>query len=337
MRFSTDGFPEAERLDAFAEMFANQVANLNVRRLDDPERTPIQSLSAAAELGDVMMTDCAGTPIEFARSKKQVADGDDHITFLLNPKGAMRVIQNDAATGGVDPCLMLIDHTMQAQVQCSYDPLLPTHDHQGHRGFAFVVPRRALGQAVPNLEAYVGVPFEQKPIILGHLLQYSDTLIKICELGDDPSLHRAMGDHVFDLIVMLLGPTKDATHMASGRGLKAARLKAVLAFIERNLDHPGLNAQMIAGHYGISRRYVFQLIEENGETLSRYLLRRRLEKAAALSTDPAMRHSRISDIAYACGFNDLSNFSREFKRQYGESPRTFRIQRRPAPRPVVVQ
>ncbi len=136
-----------------------------------------------------------------------------------------------------------------------------------------------------------------------------------------------MGDHVFDLIALLLGPTKDAAHIASRRGLRAARLTGILAFIERNLDTPGLNSQMIASHYGISRRYVFQLMEENGETLSRHILRRRLDVAVAMSSDPVMEHMRVSDIAYACGFNDLSNFSREFKRRFGDSPRSFRAQK----------
>jgi AraC-like DNA-binding protein len=327
MRFSTEAFAATDRLEAFSEDFASQVANLNVRRLDEPGWAPFCSISAAADLGGVKMTDCAGSPIEFSRGKKQLADGDDHFTFVVNSKGSMRVLQKDAVISSREPCLMVIDHTLQAQVQCAYDQLLPANDHLNHRAFAFVVPRETLRYAVPNLEAYVGVPFQQKPVILEHLLQYSDGLIRTCERSNDAALSRAMGDHVFDLLVMLLGPTKDAAHLASHRGLKSARLHAILAFIERHLDAPGLNSQMIASHYGISRRYVFQLMEENGETLSRHVLRRRLEKAAAMSSNPVTEHMRISDIAYACGFNDLSNFSREFKRQFGDSPRSFRTQK----------
>jgi AraC-like DNA-binding protein len=40
--------------------------------------------------------------------------------------------------------------------------------------------------------------------------------------------------------------------------------------------------------------------------------------------DPAARQMRISDIAEACGFSDLSYFNRTFKRQFGEAPRLCR-------------
>lgn len=76
---------------------------------------------------------------------------------------------------------------------------------------------------------------------------------------------------------------------------------------------------MVAARAGITERYLQQLIEAHGETFSHRLLRLRLD-AAALAK-PAMR---ISEIAFACGFNDLSYFNRSFKKRFGESPRMHR-------------
>ncbi len=177
MRFSTDAFPEAERLEAFREEFACQVTSLSVSRLDDPERAPFRSVAATAQLGKVMMMDCSGTPTEFSRGHRQLADGDDGFTFLLNPKGSMRVIQNHNAIARVEPGLLVIDHARPVQAQCSYDQLLPTNGSYSHRGFAFVVQRSALRLAVPDIDAYVGAPFEERPIILEHLLRYSEGVI----------------------------------------------------------------------------------------------------------------------------------------------------------------
>jgi AraC-like DNA-binding protein len=57
-----------------------------------------------------------------------------------------------------------------------------------------------------------------------------------------------------------------------------------------------------------------------GVTPHQYLVRARLRHAARLlATD-----TPITDIAYAVGFGDLSNFIRTFNRAAGVSPRAFR-------------
>jgi len=52
-----------------------------------------------------------------------------------------------------------------------------------------------------------------------------------------------------------------------------------------------------------------------------YLSRVRIEKSKALLLNP---NSRISEAAFACGFQSMTNFNREFKRIVGRSPTQFR-------------
>ncbi|MBV9395786.1 MAG: helix-turn-helix transcriptional regulator [Methylobacteriaceae bacterium] len=58
-----------------------------------------------------------------------------------------------------------------------------------------------------------------------------------------------------------------------------------------------------------------------GVTPHQYLVRCRIKRAARLLAD---RERAITDVAFDCGFNDLSNFIRTFGRAAGMSPRTFR-------------
>ena len=58
-----------------------------------------------------------------------------------------------------------------------------------------------------------------------------------------------------------------------------------------------------------------------GVTPHQYLVRCRLQQAAQLLAE---RERAITDIALDCGFNDLSNFIRTFRRAAGMSPRAFR-------------
>jgi AraC family transcriptional regulator len=58
-----------------------------------------------------------------------------------------------------------------------------------------------------------------------------------------------------------------------------------------------------------------------GATPHQYLLRLRLARAAQLLAEEAIA---ITDVAFDCGFADLSNFVRTFRRAAGVSPREFR-------------
>lgn len=58
-----------------------------------------------------------------------------------------------------------------------------------------------------------------------------------------------------------------------------------------------------------------------GLTLTDYVARARIEKTKQLLLNP---HTRISEAAYAAGFQSLSQFNRVFRRVVGEAPTTYR-------------
>ena len=53
-------------------------------------------------------------------------------------------------------------------------------------------------------------------------------------------------------------------------------------------------------------------------------LRLRIASRALMETDKS-----LADIALQCGFADQSHFSREFRRQFGRTPREYREYYRP--------
>lgn len=78
----------------------------------------------------------------------------------------------------------------------------------------------------------------------------------------------------------------------------------------------------LADRFSLSLRTLHrQLKKHTGSTPQRYLNRLRLLQARQM-----LRHedTRITDIAYRCGFGDSNHFSTLFKREFGCSPRTMR-------------
>lgn len=131
----------------------------------------------------------------------------------------------------------------------------------------------------------------------------------------------AIAAHLLDLAAIGLGARSDIAAAARRRGLRAVRLKAVLSILNARFHEPDFSAQKLAAAAALSERYVNELLFEAGAGFTTRLTELRLHKAADLL---AHGQGRISDIAFACGFNDLSYFNRCFRRRFGLTPTAAR-------------
>ncbi|WP_221798153.1 transcriptional regulator FeaR [Oceanobacter mangrovi] len=95
--------------------------------------------------------------------------------------------------------------------------------------------------------------------------------------------------------------------------------------IQRLLQDHRLSPEFLATEMGISRRTLYRLFEEDGESIAQRILHLRLQQA---SSELQQNESKLSitEIAYRWGFSDVSQFSRAFKREMGMSPRDYRGQ-----------
>lgn len=96
------------------------------------------------------------------------------------------------------------------------------------------------------------------------------------------------------------------------------------AYVEASFHDPSLDPPQLAAALGISLRRLQQLFQEQNVSISNWIWRYRLEAAARRLADPGHMHLSISEIAYSCGFNSQSHFTRRFKEHYGLTPRDYR-------------
>jgi AraC-like DNA-binding protein len=317
--FNTDIYPAAERFDGWREEFARRVINSDIRRLDDAAQDDFYASTDIMQAGQIKIASSKRTQIEIVRSAAQAEQSDATVGLLVNMRGVFQASQDglDTHVDGIGAQLMYNDRVNQLRVLAGEDGL--SHI------VSFTLPRRALLSAAPDALTRPGGRLNPDPSMLKYLIRYaSDVAAPAPGTHGNPALAAAIGDHMLDLVALMLGPSRDAGEIASRRGLRAARLKSILAFVADNISDPALDVAMVARRHGIGTRYVSQLMEERGETLMRLIQRLRLERAAAMLNDPAARGLRIGEIAFACGFSDLSHFNRSFRRQYGETPKSYR-------------
>lgn len=100
------------------------------------------------------------------------------------------------------------------------------------------------------------------------------------------------------------------------------QLEKALLYIDQHLEEK-VTAAHVAEHACISLFHFQRLFSAYlGETVSQYILHRRLEHAAEKIT--RAKHKSLSYIATSSGFETHSSFSRAFKKQFNVTPYEFR-------------
>jgi len=98
-------------------------------------------------------------------------------------------------------------------------------------------------------------------------------------------------------------------------------LDRVMKVINRNIGNSDLSVDGIADEVGISRVHLHRKMKElTGQTPHDFIRNIRLKQAAHLL---ASQNMNITEVMYACGFNNSASFSTIFKKFYGMSPREY--------------
>jgi AraC-like DNA-binding protein len=137
-------------------------------------------------------------------------------------------------------------------------------------------------------------------------------------------LQRIAVTHVNDLMAAIVSATRGGRAIAEGRGIAAARLRAIMIDICAHLGDGDLSVAEVAQRQRVSPRYVHKLFEHEGITFSSFMRDQRLVRAHRLLSDSRLPDRTIGAIAFDVGFGDLSYFNRTFRRRYGATPSEVR-------------
>jgi AraC family transcriptional regulator len=131
-----------------------------------------------------------------------------------------------------------------------------------------------------------------------------------------------------ELSVELAAATVRAERGISSRAENAppsaiARVTRSVRAIERRPDG-ALGLGGLAREAGLSPYHFLRTFERlTGITPHQYVRRARLRDAASRL---AAEHEKVLDIALDCGFDDVSNFNRAFRTEFGVSPLRWKAQ-----------
>ena len=184
---------------------------------------------------------------------------------------------------------------------------------------------RELVAHLGHVDDHVLAPLDGSTPALRLLRRYVEFLLDPGEeIESDPAVDVHVETTLVDLVALALGASGDAAEIAGQRGLRAARVQAIVSEIRANFRNPAFSAGKVAPKFGLSARYVQNLMQESGTSFTDRVMEMRLQRAHAMLVNPRYGHLKISEIAYDCGFNEVSYFNRVFRRRFGDAPGSFR-------------
>jgi AraC-like DNA-binding protein len=313
IHFSTRDRPNRERARFWCDFFGRNVIRTRIELASETHFEAESTLWSAPGLRVHWSSYSAGANV--LRPRELISANDDNIALLIDRSGTATFSQAGHEItlergGGVtvlqtEPAAMVFPRVRYMAVMAPLRTLCPltvsVEDRAGHH-----IPSNT--EALRLLAGYV------------YLLRREPSF-------SDRKLIAHVITHIHDLMALALGATRDGTELALGRGVRAARLKAIQAYICENLATQGLSVQSVAAQYGLSLRYIHMLFEGDGTTFSTFVREQRLLQARIMLISPRYAGRSISSIAFAVGFGDLSHFNRSFRGRFGASPTEVRLAR----------
>jgi hypothetical protein len=280
LRFSTDMLPERERFSTFREEFARRVLAMDV--IDHSAGRPCIDI-AFLPLGSAAAGSLVATPAEFIRGAEHLKDGSDD--FRLDIVRLGPIAYRHAG----------MEHAYERGWGYFSDHTRTMRGFGARKGSVRNVTVKAVA-----LKALVAHPEDiaGHPVYPGPALRLLDGYLRSLTTLDSPpspELAETIGVHLVDLTAAALGPASDAKEMIANRGVKIARLQAILSEIARNFSNLDFNLDSVAGELGLSRRYIQVLLEETGRSFTEHLVESRLKRSFAMLTDHRHLHLGITD------------------------------------------
>jgi AraC-like DNA-binding protein len=303
---STAGLASSSGLAMLRDLFDSKV-QLRFEPDPDPDQRVDACMTVNGMPGLRYARMTSSMNVSLVRPHAMLSDLEDDVCLIINMGDHLQIEQGDlTSTAGAGDAVLLV-YREPATLR------LAVMDYAAVR-----IPLSALAPIVGDVAGEAARQIRHDTAALHLLRAYLGSLP---ERIADPRLRGLVTTHVYDLVALAVGASREGAHIARERTLGAARLQAIKAALQADRE---LSIHEIARRQDVTPRYVQKLFEEVGTTFTDFVLDLRLDAARAMLTSPRYARWAISAICFEAGFGDLSYFNRRFRRRFGQTPSDMR-------------
>jgi AraC family transcriptional activator of tynA and feaB len=302
--------PGRTRAGGWNDLYSQRVEKVSISPADR------DTFDATLKIGDfgpirLLQLSCGKCSIE--RGPHHIAAGLGRVySFILQSCGAGVFTQY-----GHQAALSAGDFTL-----CHGDAPYTYQLADGCQVMMLRVQANLLKERLPSPDYFCG---RHLPASVGLTLAAGTLIASLCGQSStelSAEFQHRVASHLLDMIATSYAISFDS-QVTNSSNVSAWYARAKL-HIEQHLRKPDLSPRSIADKLKLSPRYLRTIFASGNETVSTYILRRRLEECARQIEDPRWSGHSITEIAFSWGFNSAPHFTRSFRDRYGTSPRRYR-------------
>lgn len=266
-------------------------------------RTRVGQFEMRQHLGvEIAEISCNFDGIERSRAGIR-RDDNEHMFLLVQRAGSTEVVHNDQEVLLTPGECLLLDSTRTAGLN---------YQRSGASFLSVHLPRALCLEGrtrLPMIGQKLGASHPMHASLLNLLLEQAE--------GFD-------ADGLFDFVSLMFRPDRSVQDAGWFRDA-TSRYRFILDVMDRNLSDADLTLDHLANLVGVSRRQLQREFRAQGTSFTHCLQTRRI-KLFLSEIDRALRLQRkpaIGQLAFRCGFGDISHFNQVFRTHTGLTPRGY--------------
>jgi len=299
--FNINNIPETQRFDCWHDVICQTYLTVDCQRLTDG---PLEGFIQARELGSLWFSEVTSPAMTYQRGKAELNRSHEEYFQLVLVVDGSGVVEQGDNQALINPGDMV--------VYSSTEPSRVSYPN-GSNTQVVKIPRPLLADRIEAIDQIAATLLNgSSPIGV-----MTRNLIRECinvSLDNHCSSTR-FSNGILDILATAIENNLpiDASARAS-----SVPLLNVKRYIEERLADPDLDVAQIAQHNNVSVRTLNRMFAADGTTATRWLWNRRLANSHKVLSEGKVK--QVSQAAFEFGFNDLSHFSKAFKKRYGVAP-----------------
>ena len=304
---STASVPASKKMRFWNEAVSAAIASAAADPLDE---NTFQGQLKLLDLGGLRFAEICGGASNVRRFPARARDNNFVVQLILSGEIVCRSNGRETTLGVGD--FWMYGTSSSADLQLSKPVSL----------LALCVPREQLARYIACPEAACSLVVSSTSGAGALVADYLRDFWARAESELAPQLTSRFGEIALQMVASAYAGVPEARPDGSCR-LTEHRVR-IRSYVEEHLRDADLTPKSIADAMRITPGYLHRLFSDSSESVSRYILRRRLEECHRNLADCMQSARSITHIAFEHGFNSLPHFSRVFRNHFGVTPSELR-------------